>query len=240
MKKNRAMALILGCICFFLFTVSTVKAQDAESTVNQLKSELKQSNTIAQNEAKAINSSLKDMVEKGADKKVVTELSESDLINADETPKEAGNVVSQPAVQINQQGLKGKDSEVNIYEAIKQRKDLKEYKAKKMLDKVKEKEREVNRKVRQIEKKVGRARIKEKEAKKKAEEAEKKAEEVKKKAGEAKKKAEKVKKKAEDKEISRRGRKEFREFGEDMKKEEFLRRMKRKKEKADALKKEDK
>lgn len=145
MKKSSLMLVILGCACFLLLTTLIARAEDAESTVNQLNSELQQSGVITQDEANAIKSPIKDMVEKGASKEelksIVTELSDKgvkgsdlkksvnsmrDLVNAGEAPKEAGSVVSQAVAQAHEQGLRGKDLAAKVHEAIKQRKAQKD------------------------------------------------------------------------------------------------------------------
>lgn len=168
MRKRGIVIIVLGFMCFFLVTISIVRAENAESTVNQLSSELQQSGVVTQDEVNAIKSSLKDMVEKGAStedlKSVVTELSNKgikgddlkesvnsmkDLVEEGESPKEAGNVVSQAAAQAHIQGLKGKDLAAKVHEAIQQRKAQKN-EAKKKAEKAK---KEGQKKTEQKEKK---------------------------------------------------------------------------------------
>lgn len=138
MKKSNTMIIVLGCICFLLITTSIARAENAESTVNQLSSELQQSGVVTRNDADAIKSPLKNMVEKGTSKEelrdVVTELSNkgvkgddlkesvnsmNDLVNKGKNPREAGNIVSQAAAQAHAQGLKGKDLAAKVHEAVK-------------------------------------------------------------------------------------------------------------------------
>lgn len=139
MRKSRTMIIVLGCICFLLVAALIVRAENAESTVNQLRSELQQSGVVTRNEAGEIKSPLKNMVEKGANKEelkgVITELSNkgvkgddlkesvnsmNDLVNKGASTKEAGNIVSQAAAQAHAQGLKGKDLAAKVHEAIKE------------------------------------------------------------------------------------------------------------------------
>lgn len=165
MKKSSAMIIVLGYICFLFIATSIARAEDAESTVNQLSSELQQSGVVTQDEADAIKSPLKNMIEKGASKKelkdVVTELSDkgvkgddlkesvnsmNNLVNEGENLREAGSVVSQAVAQAHAQGLKGKDLAAKVHEAIKQRKAQMD-EAKKEAEKAKKEGQEKTKKI---------------------------------------------------------------------------------------------
>lgn len=141
MKNRRIIVIVIGCMCFLLTAISIAKADNAGSIADQLNSELQQSGVVTRNEADAIKSLLKNMVNKGAGKEelrdVVTELSNhgvkgddlkksiksmNDLVNKGENPREAGSVVSRAAAQAHADGLKGKDLAAKVHEAIGQRK----------------------------------------------------------------------------------------------------------------------
>lgn len=153
MKRSNVMVMVFGCICLSLSSTTILRAEDAATTASQVTSELRKSRVVTRGEAVAIQVPLKDMAEKGASKEelksVVTDLSNKrvrgddlkqsvnsikDLVNEGESPKEAGNVVSQAAAQAHQQGLKGKDLAAKVHEAVQQRKAQK--------DEAKKKERE--------------------------------------------------------------------------------------------------
>jgi NIMA (never in mitosis gene a)-related kinase len=65
-----------------------------------------------------------------------------DLVNEGESPKEAGNVVSQAAAQAHQQGLKGKDLAAKVHEAVQQRKAQKDEAKKKERERIQKEEQE--------------------------------------------------------------------------------------------------
>lgn len=139
MKKSSIAVIVLVCMCFILIATSIVKAEDAESAVNQLNGELQRSGVVTRDEASAIKSPLKNMVERGASKRdlqnTVTQLSNNgvrgndlqesvrsmnSLVNSGTNTREAGNLVSQAAAQAHADGLKGKDLAAKVHEAVKE------------------------------------------------------------------------------------------------------------------------
>jgi hypothetical protein len=135
---------LISVVCLFSGTVFAAE-KDTNAIVEQLNAELEKAKVFVPDELKSIDKPMKNMVDKGATKdelkKVLTDLanagakggtlkssveSMNDLVNSGETPKEAGNIVSQAAHQAKAAGLKGKDLAAKVHEAIKQRKAEKE------------------------------------------------------------------------------------------------------------------
>jgi hypothetical protein len=135
--------------------------KDNNAIVEQLNAELEKAKVFVPQELKSIDKPMKNMLDKGATKdglkKVLTDLanagakgdtlrssvgSMNDLVNSGETPKEAGNIVSQAAHQAKAAGLKGKDLAAKVHEAIKQRKADKEKLKKEKKEEKKEKVQE--------------------------------------------------------------------------------------------------
>ena len=144
MKKIFIFSLLLGTLLSLAVAPAGAEDKDTATALSELKTELQQKG-VSQEEVKSIEQPLKNMLNKGANKNdlknTVTDLSNSglkgndlktsvnsmnDLVNSGETPKEAGNVVSQAAHQAQAQGLKGKDLAAKVQEAIKQRKIAKQ------------------------------------------------------------------------------------------------------------------
>ncbi|MBU1086541.1 MAG: hypothetical protein KKD05_03385 [Candidatus Omnitrophica bacterium] len=97
--------LILGiCVCFILFMASVVKAEEGLTIVNQLSNELQQQGTVTSDEAKALEPSIREMIEKG------------------ESRQEIKNVIAQAVTQAHAQGLRGKDLAAKVHAAIQERK----------------------------------------------------------------------------------------------------------------------
>lgn len=191
MRKNRALILGLSCICFLLVCASIARADDADTTVNQVTGELTQAGVVTQQDADAIKAPLKNMIKKGARKQdlknAVADLSGkgvkgddlkqsvnsmNDLVNAGETPRDAGNVVSRAAAQARAQGLKGKDLAAKVHEAVRQRKAQKN-EAKKNIKKAEKQEKD-----RLKEKEKEREKAKEKAIEKEREREKERAEEI--------------------------------------------------------------
>lgn len=135
----RKFLLVVTIICFF--AVNFVFA--AENSYTQLVSELKKGG-ITDSEINSMGNSMKNMLTKGANKEDVKtvvidlvrlglhgrELKNSvndmnDLVNAGESPKQAGNIVSKAAHDAKAQGLTGRALAEKVHEAIRQRKQEK-------------------------------------------------------------------------------------------------------------------
>lgn len=145
MKRSKVMVMVFGCICMLLSSAAISRAEDAATIASQATSELQKSRVVNKGEAAAIQSSLKDMADKGASKEelksVVTDLSRNrvrgdelkqsvdsvkDLVNEGDNTREAGSIVSMAAAQAHQQGLKGKNLAAKVREAVQQRKAQKD------------------------------------------------------------------------------------------------------------------
>ncbi|MFH1062781.1 MAG: hypothetical protein V1747_07880 [Candidatus Omnitrophota bacterium] len=104
MNKIKA-KLILGiCVCFLLFAASVVKAEEGSTIVNQLSNELQHEGKITSDEAKALEPSIQEMIEKG------------------ESKQEIKTFIAQAVAQAHAQGLKGKDLAAKVHVAIQERK----------------------------------------------------------------------------------------------------------------------
>ncbi|MBU1043193.1 MAG: hypothetical protein KJ915_02200 [Candidatus Omnitrophica bacterium] len=105
-KINPKLILSMG-VCFILFMASGVKAEEGLTIVNQLSNELQQQGTVTSEEAKALEPSIKAMIEKG------------------ENRQEIKNVIAQEVAQAHAQGLKGQDLAAKVHSAIQERKSAK-------------------------------------------------------------------------------------------------------------------
>ena len=189
MKKTRALLVMLSTICCIFIAAGTARADDADATVSQVTGELAQAGIITPQEAAAIKAPLKNMVKKGARKDelktAVTGLTQkgvkgddlkqsvnsmNDLVNAGETPREAGNVVSRAAAQARAQGLKGKDLAAKVHEAVKDRKAQR--------TEARKNSEQAQKKVQEKEKERERAQEKVKEKEKEKEKAKERAREI--------------------------------------------------------------
>ena len=161
MKRSMVIGFcLISVVCLFSGTVFAAE-KDTNAIVEQLNAELEKAKVFVPDELKSIDKPMKNMVDKGATKdelkKVLTDLanagakggtlkssveSMNDLVNSGETPKEAGNIVSQAAHQAKAAGLKGKDLAAKVHEAIKQRKADKEKLKKEKKEEKKEKVQE--------------------------------------------------------------------------------------------------
>jgi hypothetical protein len=100
---KKSLRLILGiCVCLILFAAAGVKAE--EVSVAQVSSELQQSGTVTADEAKALEPSIKAMVDAG------------------ETKADIKNAVAQATAAARAQGLKGKDLAAKVHAAVQERK----------------------------------------------------------------------------------------------------------------------
>jgi hypothetical protein len=137
MRTVLKLSVLLVCFCFL---ASFVYAEDVNATFGKLKTELQKKRVSAQDLA-LVEKPVKEMLGRGVTKdeakKFISDLSAkgvsgadlqnaansmNDLVKNGETPKQAGNVVSQAALQARAQGLKGKDLATKVHAAVRQRK----------------------------------------------------------------------------------------------------------------------
>jgi hypothetical protein len=102
MNKSNAMLIWGVCVCFILFAASVVKAEGGLTIVDQLSNELQKEGTVTADEAKVIEPSIKEMIEKG------------------ESKQEIKTVIAQAVAQAHAQGLKGKDLAAKVHTAVQE------------------------------------------------------------------------------------------------------------------------
>ncbi len=136
--KNRAM-IVLGCVCFFLLTVSTAKAGDVDAPVMQINNQLVGYGAVTTEEAIAIKPALADMIRRGASNNeirgAIMEISKSgvkgkdlvtsvnalrNLVKSGENISTAGQIVSQGAREAQEQGLTGGRFAGHIQQSIRE------------------------------------------------------------------------------------------------------------------------
>lgn len=141
MKRLLKTEALVACTVFLLAALAYAQERDSNAIVGQLNSELEKDAAFAPQDLKTIEKPLKNMLDKGATKEdlkiLLKDLSENkirgkdlkntvdsmnDLVNSGESPREAGNIVSNAAHLAQAQGLKGTALAAKVHEAIKERK----------------------------------------------------------------------------------------------------------------------
>ena len=140
MKKILVILTLLSLVGLVTSICAVAQGGKVDAACAELASELRQKG-VSRRDVKAIEEPVKNMLNKGATKKNITDAvgdlsaggtkgkalrqsveAMNELVEDGENPKVAGNVVSRAAQRAQAQGLKGEDLAAKVQEAVQQRK----------------------------------------------------------------------------------------------------------------------